>query len=64
MLTAKSSGKSARGEANAGAADQSQAADGQSQQYARFLEQRIQEGMEENKRYLSKYADLRAFAYN
>jgi len=64
MLTAKSSGKSARGEPNAGATDQSQAADGQSQQYARFLEQRIQEGMEENKRYLSKYADLRAFAYN
>ena len=34
------------------------------QKYSKFLEQRIEELTEENKRYLAKYADLRAFAYN
>lgn len=32
-------------------------------QYTKFLEQRIQECTEENKRYLAKYSDLRNFAY-
>lgn len=31
--------------------------------YQKFLEKRIQECMEENKRHLAKYSDLRVFAY-
>lgn len=31
--------------------------------YTQFLEQRINECLEENKRYLAKYSDLRVFAY-
>ena len=36
---------------------------GESNQYSKFLELRIQECMDENKRYLAKYSDLRNFAY-
>ena len=61
MVGSRTPRKEARG--GDGAADSSQVA-AQQQQYAKFLEQRIQELMDENKRYLSKYADLRAFAYN
>ena len=32
--------------------------------YQKFLEKRIQECMDENKRHLAKYSDLRVFAYN
>jgi len=32
--------------------------------YTKFLELRIQECMDENKRYLAKYSDLRNFAYS
>ena len=34
-----------------------------SQKYTFFLEKRISECLEENKRYLSKYSDLRSFSY-
>ena len=32
--------------------------------YTRFLESRVKETMEENKRMLAKYSDLRVFAYS
>ena len=32
--------------------------------YCLFLEKRIQECMDESKRYLNKYSELRSFAYN
>jgi hypothetical protein len=37
--------------------------DNPNNRYTLFLEQRIQECLEENKRYLAKYSDLRIFAY-
>ena len=41
-----------------------QGAKGEDSHYSKFLEQRIAECMDENKRYLAKYSDLRNFAYN
>jgi hypothetical protein len=41
-----------------------QGAKGEDTHYSKFLEQRIAECMDENKRYLAKYSDLRNFAYN
>ncbi len=35
----------------------------QNSQYTKFLEKRLQDCTEENKRYLLKYADLRNFSY-
>ena len=32
--------------------------------YVRFVEKRLQEVLQENKRYHDKYADIREFAYN
>jgi hypothetical protein len=33
-------------------------------EYVKFLEERVKECMEENKRYLHKYSELRSFFYN